>query len=290
MEPFLQTLIDSPQEPRDGSLTAELRHLYDGALQFPDEDAAAPYVVANFVTTLDGVISYKIPGHAGGSDISGADQADRFVMGLLRACVDAVMVGAGTLHDVSPEVLWTPEYAYPGAGALYARLRRESGRAGNPFVVIVSGSGRVDLSRATFRTPGVRAALITTPAGRDRLMAQDAARMSCAQIYALDAFEGHIRPTEILALLRRLGVRRLLHEGGPTLFGSFLAQGAVNELFLTLSPQLAGRDEPGIRPALVQGVQFMPGSAPWCELLTVKRRSHHLFLRYRCRQAPGAPA
>ena len=48
-------------------------------------------------------------------------------------------------------------------------------------------------------------------------------------------------PLAILRLLYlQLGVRMLLHEGRPTLFGQFLAPQAVDELFMTLSPQIAG--------------------------------------------------
>ena len=63
--------------------------------------------------------------------------------------------------------------------------------------------------------------------------------------------------------------------------GQFLAAEAVDELFLTLSPQIAGRDVDAIRPALVQGVGFVPDSAPWFELLTIKKKAEHLYLRYR---------
>jgi riboflavin biosynthesis pyrimidine reductase len=73
----------------------------------------------------------------------------------------------------------------------------------------------------------------------------------------------------------------LLHEGGPTLFGQFLAAEAVDELFMTLSPQIAGRQADAVRPALVQGVEFVPDWAPWFQLLSVKQNAEHLYLRYR---------
>jgi riboflavin biosynthesis pyrimidine reductase len=81
-------------------------------------------------------------------------------------------------------------------------------------------------------------------------------------------------------LYGQLGVRRLLHEGGPVLFGQFLAAEAVDELFLTLSPQIAGRRADAIRPGLVQGMEFRPDCAPWFQLLSVKQRAEHLYLRY----------
>ena len=89
-------------------------------------------------------------------------------------------------------------------------------------------------------------------------------------------------PLSILRLLHlQFGIRMLLHEGGPTLFGQFLAAEAVDELFLTQSPQIAGRKGDAIRPALVQGVQFVPDSAPWFQLLSVKQMAEHLYFRYR---------
>lgn len=83
-------------------------------------------------------------------------------------------------------------------------------------------------------------------------------------------------------------MRRLLHEGGPTLFGQFLGAEAVDELFLTLSPQIAGRKADTVRPGLVQGMEFMPDCAPGFQLLSVKQRAEHLYLRYR--HTAGDPA
>ena len=64
------------------------------------------------------------------------------------------------------------------------------------------------------------------------------------------------------------------------MFGQFLAAEAVDELFLTVSPQIAGRKAAAIRPGLVQRVEFMPESAPWFQLLSVKQMGEHLYLRY----------
>ena len=64
-----------------------------GRLQFPPHPHR-PYIIGNFVTTLDGVVSLSIPGHEGGGDISGFNQHDHLVMGLLRAIADAVIEGS----------------------------------------------------------------------------------------------------------------------------------------------------------------------------------------------------
>ena len=204
-------------------------------------------------------------------------------MGLLRASADAVIIGAGTLNDVSAKSLWTPEYVYPDAKRLYAEYRVNAlGKSEYPLLVIVSGSGQLELDRAIFRTPAMRAVIITTSAGRDELTRRGAATLDSVEVRALDSSSGAIDPQAILELLQsQFGVKTLLHEGGPTLFGQFLAADAVDELFLTLSPQIAGRERDGTRPALVQGVQFVPDSAPWFQTVSVKEHAAYLYLRYR---------
>ena len=75
----------------------------------------------------------------------------------------------------------------------------------------------------------------------------------------------------------------LLHEAGPTLFGEFLAAGFMDELFLTVAPQIAGRVAANPRPGLVANVQFSPATAPWWKLLSAKSAADYLFLRYQMR-------
>jgi riboflavin biosynthesis pyrimidine reductase len=113
-----------------------------------------------------------------------------------------------------------------------------------------------------------------------------ATKLASVEIHALDTTGQTIAPLAMLQLLSaQLGVGRLLLEGGPTLFGQVLAAEVVDELFLTLSPQIAGRSSDTIRPALVQGTAFMPNRAPWLQLLSVKQRAEHLYLRYQHTEA-----
>jgi riboflavin biosynthesis pyrimidine reductase len=280
---LVRTLIDCDKQYAESALPHGLRELYDGDLHFRTSPTARPYVIANFVSTLDGVVSYEMKGKSGGSTISGSDPADRFIMGLLRASADAVIVGAGTLNDVSAKSLWTPEYVYPDAKRLYAEYRlKELHKPEYPLLAIVSGSGQLELERAIFRTPAMRTVVITTSAGRDELTRRGAATLDSVEVHALSSSSGSIAPGAILQLLQsQFGVKTLLHEGGPTLFGQFLAAEVVDELFLTLSPQIAGRERDVTRPAVVQGVQFVPGSAPWFQMASVKQQAAYLYLRYR---------
>lgn len=279
---LVRTLIDRGPAQLEPALPRGLSELYDGDLQYGRTPAERPCVVANFVSTLDGVVSFEIKRQAGGSTISDCDVADRFIMGLLRASADAILVGARTFEAVSPESLWTPGDTYPDAKDLYAEYRLNVLHTPEyPLLVIVSGTGRLDLDRAIFRTPGVRTALITTSDGSAVLAKAGAARLPSVRIHALDPKCGAISPSAILQFLYvELGVKRLLHEGGPTLFGQFLAADTVDELFLTLSPKIAGRGT-AVRPGLVQGMEFKPDATPRFQLLSVKQRAEHLYLRYR---------
>src|SRR5712691_11063302 len=106
-------------------LPADLATLY-GRLHLPSHPAR-PYVISNFVTALDGVVALNDADHAGGGDISGFNWHDQFVMGLLRAVADAVIVGAGTLRSV-PQHRWTARYIYPPLADAYQGFREALGK------------------------------------------------------------------------------------------------------------------------------------------------------------------
>lgn len=276
----INTLLDRSTAQDQPVLPEELTILYDGDLRFPAVDFK-PYVIGNFVSTIDGVVSFEISGESGGGDISGFNEADRFIMGLLRASVDAVIVGSGTLREVAPGHLWLAEYVYPEARERYARYRQgKLNKLVPPLNVIVSGSGAVDLQRTVFHTGAVKTLIITSPRGAE-LLAKNGAALTSAEVRAIESEEGKIAPASILKLLRdEFGVKILLHEGGPALFGDFLAHGCVDELFLTVAPQFAGRDAKRQRPGIVAGAEFLPKTAPWLKLLSVKQSASHLYLRY----------
>lgn len=280
LDPII-TLYEREPAPSD-SLPPALAAAYGGGLVIPAGPAdTRPYVIVNFVETVDGVVSYDLPGKAGGGSISGESEPDHMTMGLLRAAADAVIFGTGSLHGDSGHVR-TPDFIYPPFAAEYRALRRHLGRREEqPFSVVVSASGHVDLSEPTFHHPGVRALIATTDPGATRLAEQDLPDNT--EVFVVPALpDGGVSPADLLEVLaREYGVRVALHEGGPTLFAAFLAANVVDELFLTLAPQLAGRDSQRHRPALVEGHAYLPGDAPWAALLGVKRAGSHLLLRYR---------
>jgi riboflavin biosynthesis pyrimidine reductase len=239
-------------------------------------------VFTNFVQTLDGVVSYRIPGRSGGGEISGFNAADQFVMGLLRSCADAVLFASGTLHG-DPGHVRSPSFIFPKAARLYAEFRARAGKSrADPLNVIVSGSGRIDLAEPTFHTPGLETLIVTTEEGAQRLRSDHGERLRATQVRTA-AESGQVPPAAALDLLRReFSLGLLLHEGGPRLLGGFLADGLVDEIFLTVAPQIAGRADQA-RPGIAEAVAFLPESAPWFDLVSIKRVESHLFLRMSAR-------
>jgi riboflavin biosynthesis pyrimidine reductase len=256
-------------------LPPELASVY-GRLAFPPHQGR-PYVIGNFVTSLDGVTSLLVPGQAGGGPISGFNPHDHLVMGLLRAAADAVIVGAGTLRAV-PHHVWTPAHVCPAHADAYQRLRAILGKPGPPLNVIVTVRGDVDPGLRVFQSGEVPVLLVTTPAGARHLRGlglppsvqvmegENPDRLSARSILGVVA---HVRPSDLI-----------LVEGGPHLLGDFFAEQCLDEQFLTLAPQVAGRNGSPARPGLVAGKLFAPEHPLWGTLVGVKRGGSHLFFRY----------
>jgi riboflavin biosynthesis pyrimidine reductase len=270
----LETLYDA-QQGAELPLPPALASLY-GRLQFPIHPQR-PHVIGNFVTTLDGVVALKDADKSGGGAISGSNQHDRMVMGLLRAAADAIIAGAGTLR-ASRRQLWTAASIYAPLAEAYQQLRSALGKSEPPLNVIVTASGSVDITLPIFQSGEVPVLIVTTKAGAQRIGAQTLPRS--VEIAAVQP-AGTIGARTILATVNAVHPGALvLVEGGPHLMGPFFAEQALDELFLTLAPQVVGRDASVERPGLVAGKLLAPEHPVWGTLLGVKRAASHLFLRY----------
>lgn len=277
----IRTLYDGTRPPPSPCLTKTLRETYDGELFFGDA-SKRPLIVANFVQTLDGIVSLKMPGKSGGAEISGKNEEDAFIMGLLRACADAVMIGEDTFRN-APAHVWTGGCVYPKFEEEFQAFRKQRGKASfHPLNVVVSGMGRIDLGQPLFSHEEIPSLVLTTRRGAARLQ-QRYGRTLPASVRVLPG-ERRLNPSDMVALLHAdYGVNLLLHEGGPTLFSPFLQQGLLDELLLTVAPQIVGRGLTGERPAFSGPLGLAPEHAIWGTLLSVKWASEdgHLFLRYR---------
>lgn len=259
--PALELLYEAPNLA-ELSLPSALAARYGGALGF-----GAPCVIANFVESVDGVV--ELPGPAeSGKVVSLASESDRFVMGLLRASADVVVVGAGTFRK-TPKAFWYPESIYPQANELFAELRQRLGLAPHPTLVLVSGSGSIDATQ-----PAVAEALVvTTRSGETRLRPT---LPPTARLWVFDA--PRVPMSAVIARLHAEGARTVLTEGGPSLVAQLVAEKVLDELFVTVSPVLFGRFKEDGRKALTDALDL---GGVTLDLLSARRSGSHLFLRYR---------
>jgi riboflavin biosynthesis pyrimidine reductase len=250
----IELLWEEPGLPEQ-ALPGELRALYGGALGF-----AGPRLYANFVQTVDGVVA--IPNlEQSNALVADKSAADKFLMGLLRATADVVLIGSGTML-ASPKGMWRPAGVYPKAADAFAEL-------GDPAVAVVSSGASLDPSHPVLQ----RAVLLTTARGAEQFadVLPDVVAVNDGDWVDLRA---------AVAVLRDRGHERILSEAGPHVFGSLLADDLVDELFLTVSPVLAGRVVDAMRFALVEGVELLPQVRRAGRLVSVRRSDDHLFLRY----------
>ena len=279
----LESLWEAPDPPtipvdrRGGLLPPSLAERHPGELIVDLRDDR-PTIVANFVASLDGVVALG-PGepNAGGADISGFSEADRYMMALLRGLADVVVVGAGTMR-VGHRHVWTAAFVQPALAGAFAAWRAEMWLAPQPTTIVVTASGNLDATHSGLNAPDVPVIVATTKTGADRL-----ARLPLSPNVRVEAVgDKTVVPAgALLEVIRDTGARLALCEGGPHLFGEILRARLVDELFLTMAPQVVGRDATVHRLGLVEGTIFGEGLGRWANLASIRRAGDDLFLRYR---------
>ncbi len=284
----LEVLVEAPGqagEARGGTPPARLARRYGGPLAVSLRPNR-PTVIANFVESLDGIVALGTGPRGGGSEISGASEPDRFVMALLRTLADVVVIGAGTFR-AAPGHEWTPRGIAPRWAADCAAWRAQLGLPPEPAIVVVSASGDLPPHHPGFSREDVRAFVATTGSGARRLADRGLPGRVRVEVVS-DAPE--IEPDALLGFLWRLGTRLALCEGGPHLISGLLTAGTVDELFVTVAPQVLGRGpDAAARLGLAEGRAWDPREAPWGSLRSVRRAGSHLFLRYEFGGQQGSP-
>ena len=213
-----------------------------------------PYIVANFVSSADGRATL------GGRSGPLGDDGDRAVFHGLREQVDAVLAGTTTLAaERYGRILGKEE----------RRARRVArGVSPEPLACIVTRSGHVPTDIPLFDEPEARVVVFASSE-------LDLGSVA-AQVDSVALEPGEMTLATVMRRLRRdYGVRSLLCEGGPTLFGSLLSEGLVDELFLTLAPKLAGG---GSGPTISSGTELSEPNE--LRLVWALGRNGSLYLRY----------
>ena len=263
-----------------------------GNFGFPAPPTGRPWIYSNFVQSLDGITTL-LGKHGSGGEIS-QSREDRWLMDLLRAHADGLLMGMNTMLEEQrsrgPESRGIVfQVADPKLRALRQRLGK--GRERNVFV---TRAVELDLSRyKVFDGDVVDAAVLTSPAGGARLRSQGS-HPHVAVIAAGDG-ESFDLPQAIRKLRDKLGIEHLLCEGGPTLYGSLARADLVDEKFMTVSPVEVGQivppeherlpseagTSPLLRPTVFGGPGFTRENITHWTWLSCRKVGDHQFNRYR---------
>lgn len=183
-------------------------------------------VIAQLGQSLDGFIASRT-----GDAVFVTGEADREHLHRLRALVDAVVVGAGTV--VADDCRLT--------------VRAVAGE--HPVRVVLDPNGRVPVS-AHVLSDGVAPTLWLVgerarTGGVVPAAAHLGARVDIATVPVGPG--GRVEPGVVLALLRERGLGRVLVEGGGRTVSAFFEADVLDRLYLTTAPVLIGDGVPGLR-------------------------------------------
>lgn len=177
-----------------------------------------PFVVAQLGQSLDGKIATETGESQWINHSCALDHVHE-----LRANVDAVVVGAGTVSADDPRL----------------NVRRVPGRS--PARVIIDPSGRLRPTAKCLARDGAAIYLVRSePLPLPEGMPED------LKIVNVPRTNGQMPPQAIVHALFELGLKRMLIEGGAMTVSSFVAAGAVDRLHLLVAPVILGSGKPGI--------------------------------------------
>jgi 2,5-diamino-6-(ribosylamino)-4(3H)-pyrimidinone 5'-phosphate reductase len=219
-----------------------------------------PHVSINMAMSADGKISTRRR-----ETFSLGSSEDRRLMDVLRARCGAVVIGAQTLA--------LDGWAIRVRDAAIRRKRAASGKPPHPLNVVVSTE--LDLpGRAQFFTfeDTEKLVITTKKASPSRIKRFE----KVSEVVVIP--RSRVKPADVLEILARRGIKKVLVEGGGALNFSFFRDNLVDELFVTVTPRILGGSD---APTPVDGAGFLADSHVHLELVSSRRRGDEMFLRYR---------
>ena len=226
-----------------------------------------PFVFVNMAMTADGKIATANRAiHSFGS------RRDLAHLYELRATADAVMCGARTI-EISETILGN-------GGEKFRRRRLKNGLAEFNVRVIVSGSGTIDPTAKIFQKRFSPVIVLTT----QRASPANLARLrELADVVKICGQREINFPATLRWLRAKWNVKRLLCEGGGELNDALFRAGLVDEIHLTICPQIfGGRTAPTVADGL--GFPHLPGAAEF-KIQSIKRFRGELFTAFSKRKS-----
>jgi 5-amino-6-(5-phosphoribosylamino)uracil reductase len=213
---------------------------------------------ANFIASLDGGAT------VGGTTGRLGGPGDRALFSLLRELADVILVGAGTVR--------VEDYSGARLNIAQRQRRQARGQSEVPQLAIVTKSGHLDRDMPVFTRTEVPPLVCTCAAVADQTRRGLAGLAEVVECSGDDP--ARVDEAAVIAALADRGLYRVLTEGGPMLFSSFVERNMLDELCLTIAPSLVG----GLPGRIAAG----PG-----QVLTAMRCAHiltdddgYLYTRY----------
>ena len=170
-----------------------------------------PHVIWNTAMSLDGVIGIQ------SERLRFSNDEDKKRTHELRASVDAVMVGINTVIADNPSL--TVKYA----------------EGENPIRVVVDSKARIPLNSKVLDESAKTIVAVTKKAPIERI---EKLKKKGADVIV--AGNETVNLKLLLQELYKIGVKRVLHEGGGTLNSSMLSEKLIDEAYITIAPILVG--------------------------------------------------
>jgi 2,5-diamino-6-(ribosylamino)-4(3H)-pyrimidinone 5'-phosphate reductase len=174
-------------------------------------------VIVNSAMTVDG----KIATHRGDSAISSKDDLIR--VHKLRDSVDGIIVGISTVLADNPR--------------LTIRLGRKQPKEKHLTRIIIDSMGRIPLDSQILRT----ASKIKTIVAVTKLAHMNVRRkIKKTGAIVIVAGTNTVDLKRVLWTIQKMGIKKILVEGGGEINWSLFSLGIVNELIVTIAPKIVG--------------------------------------------------
>lgn len=210
-----------------------------------------PWVTLKLATSLDG----RIADATGRSQwISGS--ASRDIVQAMRRQSDAIMIGAGTAVADDPSLLPRPA------------------RGRHPLRVVVDSKGHVAPSARVFQGDGESVTVVATTRRCGDARCKAYVEMG-GDAWILPGAKGGVALPSLMRRLGKLGVMRVLVEGGGVLAESLFKAKLVDEVVMFVAPVVIGGEGVGA----IGGKGWPLQSAPRLTVLETRRCGDDVMIR-----------
>lgn len=182
-------------------------------------DPGRPFVIAQLGQSLDGRIATSTGESRWINKDAALDHVHR-----IRANVDAVMVGVGTVAADDPLL----------------NVRRVAGR--NPARVVIDPKGRIPITARCLDSGDGCRRLVVRASGVEAPALPEGVEIIVIEANA----EGHLDPSATVAALFTHGLKKILLEGGAWTVSHFIDAGAVDRLHVLVAPVILGSGKVGL--------------------------------------------